>query len=215
MLHPKDDTKYAAWATGVDKALRERPAPWNIYDFTIKGALAAYTAHLKVTPGFIPVDWQMIKAILWTETNALSPFWLIAPMQCGVNGDPGLGDLLRKPAGALTLPPEYAGKFNENNVPNNPTLNIQAGIGVVMLRMSEHRMVPDAVTAPGSALISRVAPAHRRSNPSLPPGMHYAVTGWRRFNYETLSLRYNGGGDGNYPRKLQHCYEIITGKVTL
>ena len=45
--------------------------------------------------------------MLWVETGAGDHQWTSAPMQCGVNHDLGLGDLLDKPQGHLILPPQY------------------------------------------------------------------------------------------------------------
>ncbi len=237
MPYPKNEKKFTRWTLGVDESFKKDPASWNIYDFVIRDVLAVYARHLSLTPGFVPIDWQKIKAMLWTETGALDPAWLTAPMQCGVHGDKGLVDLLTLPAGKLMIPPEYANKFTATNVPHNAALNIQAGTGVLLLRMANHGMVPDRPStvfgvAAGQMQMARsaasmVAAVQRESGPrsllvhksihtpQAKGSYHYAVTGWRPFDFDTIYLRYNGGGDGNYPDKLQHCYDIITGRVRL
>ena len=237
MPYPKDEKKLERWELGRDEAIKKKPALWNIHDFTIQDALDVYTRHLQTTPGFMPIDWQKIKAMLWTETAASEPAWLDAPMQCGVNGDTGLVDLLTLPAGKLMLPPEYANKFTATKVPHNAALNIQAGTGVLRLRMATHGMIADRTPAAfavataqeqiAKATLMMVAAVQKVPGPrsllvhnpihtaKTKGSYRYAVTGWRPFDFETIAARYNGGGDGNYPGKLQHCYNIITGKVKL
>lgn len=53
---------------------RESPHPartlvWNEYDQDIRAIVSHYNDHLRHTPGHAPLDWRLIKAMLWTETG--------------------------------------------------------------------------------------------------------------------------------------------------
>jgi hypothetical protein len=92
------------WRDGLDKATGNRK--WDAYDCEIRAIVAEYNSHLQPTPGYRPLDWRLIKAMIWTETGAGSPEWKIKPMQIGVPGDPGMNSLLSGNEGAdLILPP--------------------------------------------------------------------------------------------------------------
>ncbi len=43
---------------------------WNEYDETIKSEVAFYNQRLSGTSGFVPLDWRLVKAMLWTEVQA-------------------------------------------------------------------------------------------------------------------------------------------------
>lgn len=132
MPYPHDDAKLKSWETGISSSIAKDAAPWNEYDTHIQTVCAVYNKHLAGVSGYVPLDWQLIKAIAWVESGATSTAWKTAPMQIGVNGDPGLRELLTSPTGKLILPPEYAKVLTVSNVPVNGNLNFEAGVGYVL-----------------------------------------------------------------------------------
>ncbi|SEG17762.1 hypothetical protein SAMN05421819_2072 [Bryocella elongata] len=142
MTYAADDKRLAKWEKGLQDAVLANPGPWNSYDDDIKAALAIYTAKLSSIPGYQEPDWKLIKAMIWVETGALNSQWTTAPMQIGVNGDPGLRELLRTPQGQLILPASYRGILTEANVPKDGHLNIEAGIGYLLKIQAKFGWVP-------------------------------------------------------------------------
>lgn len=67
---------------------------WNEYDDTIKSEVAYYNEKFKNTPSFRPLDWRLVKAMVWTEVLAGPKGdkvqWEKYPLQIGRFGaDPG------------------------------------------------------------------------------------------------------------------------------
>lgn len=62
-------------------------ARWDEYDETIKKEVAYYNRKFSGTPGFKPLDWRLIKAMVWTEVLAgpkgNPTQWQKYPMQIG------------------------------------------------------------------------------------------------------------------------------------
>lgn len=81
------------WKDGIDAA-GWSPAQWNAWGSEIRRTVDEYNRHLSNTPGYQPLDWRWIKAIIWVETGAHSLAWNRQPMQIGNPGDPGLNSLL-------------------------------------------------------------------------------------------------------------------------
>lgn len=156
MPYPHDDAKLKSWEQGLSGQIAKSPAPWNDYDTQIKAVCAVYDKHLTGVSGYVPLDWQIVKAIAWVESGAANAAWKTAPMQIGVNGDPGLRELLDKPAGKLILPQEYARVLTVSNVPVNGNLNIEAGVGYVLKIAANFGMQADTPPPPsGPALIQK------------------------------------------------------------
>lgn len=76
---PQPKTGFESWADGIDKANEK----WNTYDCDVRSAVGEYNAHLSHTPGYVPLDWQPVKAMLWVETGANVLAWKSRPMQIG------------------------------------------------------------------------------------------------------------------------------------
>jgi hypothetical protein len=72
------------WTNGIEKAVSNRK--WDVYDCEIRMIAGEYNVHLQTTPGYKPLDWRLVKAMIWTETGAGSPEWKTKPMQIGVAG---------------------------------------------------------------------------------------------------------------------------------
>ncbi|MCY1227709.1 hypothetical protein D9M72_399950 [compost metagenome] len=223
------------WKEGVDRAPGD--ARWNIWDREIQSAVSDFNQHLATTPGYRPLDWRTIKAVIWVESGAGNPQWHIKPMQIGVVGDPGMDSLLHgNEGGSLILPTLWKDRLTTLSVRTVPAHNIRAGIGYLLMRMAhyEHRSVPhpgasvfEVVVKPGDSL-DKIAKAHgstvesmRRLNPTadiLRPGqtlkcqrasVQRVITGWRPLSAELISLRYNAEGDDVYLRKLDITLGLI------
>lgn len=229
-------TGFQLWQDGINKALGD--ARWNAWDCEVQMAVNEYNRHLSGTPGFRPLDWQLIKAILWVETGALVSEWKIKPMQIGVAGDPGMTSLLsHKEGGDLVIPPSLKGKLTPVSIRSIPTLNIRAGIGYLLMRMAnfEYRSLLSTDTQTYEVVVragdsfEKVARTHgttvdrlRALNPTsvvLRPGqvlryqkasIQKVITGWKNFSTLTVALQYNSmRRDVNYAKKLDHALLLI------
>ena len=228
-------TGFEKWQDGINKAVGD--AKWNSWDCEIQMAVNEYNRHLSGTAGYMPLDWQIIKAIVWVETGANDSEWNSKPMQIGAAGDPGITSLLSgKEGGDLILPKGWKGRLTTGSVRSIPAHNIRAGIGYLLMRMAnfEHRSllgadskVYEVAVKPGDSLdkIAKVQGSTvdtlRKLNPTaavLRPGqllkyqkasMQRVVTSWRHISTATIAQRYNGGGDPNYSKKLDHALSLV------
>ena len=239
--YPKDEKRLKRWETGVYASVAENPAAWDTYDVQIQTVIAAYTNRLSGTPGYVPLDWKKVKAMLWVESGAANiATWPFNPMQIGKNGDPGLKDVLTSSHGKIILPKEYATVLNMSNVTQNGNLNIQAGIGYLLRRLANFHMVPDPPKTPsplvpsstktppntlGPLATPKPSDAHKSSAKHHHPAKHHSpakkhpvpvhlkITSWKTFSFPWVASTYNNHGDGNYADKLQYAYDIITGNI--
>ncbi len=166
-----DSEGFVKWKTGIDGASGD-PA-WNSHDEEIQRAVNEYNCYLMGKAGYVPLDWRVVKAMLWTETGPRDRQWRSRPMQIGVvaggKEDQGLGAFLD--AGEhrdLILPPQWRKKLSTSSVRTIPRDNIMAGIGYLLMRMAkfETRSVAndgaptvDYKVKPGESLWS-IAKAH-------------------------------------------------------
>lgn len=234
-LQAQPKTGFEKWQDGINKAVGD--AKWNSWDCEIQMAVNEYNRHLSSTADYKPLDWQIIKAMLWVETGANDPEWKSKPMQIGVVGDPGMTSLLSgKEGGDLILPKSWKGSLTTASVRTIPAHNIRAGIGYLLMRMAnfEHKSVLDAdskvyevVVKPGDSLdkIAKVRGSTvdtlRKLNLTatvLQPGqvlkyqkasIQRVVIGWRRISTGMIAQRYNAGGDPNYVKKLDHALSLV------
>lgn len=228
-------TAFEKWQSSLARAVGDRH--WNAYDCDLRAAVADVNRHLQRTQGFVPLDWRLIKAMIWTETGADSPEWRTRPMQIGVAGDPGLASLLSgKEGGELILPPQWQARLTVATVRLNPSRNIRAGIGYLLMRMAyfdnqsvaDETVAPFEITVKSGDTMEKIAKAQgsttdilRRLNPAsstLRAGealkcqkgkVQRVVVGWRRVTTLAIAQRYNGGGDFNYQRKLDYAYSLV------
>lgn len=236
----KQKSKFELWQDGIDKAANE--GKWNAYDCDIQMAVGEFNRHLANTPGYFPLDWILVKTMIWVESGANSKEWKLKPMQIGVKGDPGLNSFLSgEEGGNLILPPSMQGRLNSANATSLPYYNIRAGIGYLLMRMANFGFVnvtdPDAkvheVTVKSGDSLDKLArrlsttiDTLRKLNNgilALRPGqilkyqkasVQKIITGWRPITTQSIALRYNGGGDGNYAKKLDYAQAIArTGKA--
>ncbi|WP_454706788.1 LysM peptidoglycan-binding domain-containing protein [Delftia acidovorans] len=226
---------FEQWKEGITKAAGD--PKWNAWDCDIQMAVNEYNRHLSSTAGYVSLDWQLIKAMLWVETGANNSQWNSKPMQIGVTGDPGLSSFLSNDEGSdLILPPAWKGRLTTGSVRSIPTHNIHAGIGYLLMRMAnfEFQTVPASdpkvyeVTVKRGDSLEKIAKAQgstpetlKRLNPkaaTLQPGqvlryqkasVQRVITGWRSISANMVAQRYNGGGDPNYARKLNHTLSLV------
>ena len=230
------------WQDGINKAVGD--SKWNSWDCEIQMAVNEYNRHLSGTGGYMPLDWQLIKAMIWVESGANNSEWNIKPMQIGVPGDPGMTSLLSgNEGGDLILPPDLKGRLTTGTVRTIPAHNIRAGIGYLLMRMAnfEYRStlgadakVYEIAVKPGDSL-DKIAKAQgstvdtlKKLNPTaavLRPGqvlkyqkasVQRVITSWWHISTSLIAQRYNGGGDPNYAKKLDHALSLVRkGKAAL
>lgn len=140
------------WKQGV----RQAPTNprWSEHDSTIQLIVTQYNTFLKDTPGFRPLDWQLIKAMTWVETGANSPAWKTKPLQIGVSTDPGLGALFSgQEGGDLIVPPGM--KLSKAGAQVDYVQNIRAAVGYLLMRMAQFdfKTILDADTTLGHVTV--------------------------------------------------------------
>ncbi|OED17960.1 LysM domain-containing protein [Burkholderia sp. A2] len=228
-------TGFEKWQDGIDKAVGD--TRWDSWDCEIRMAVDEYNRHLSGIAGYRPLDWQLIKAMLWVESGAADSEWNSKPMRIGVSGDPGLASLLSgNEGGDLILPPAWNGQLTMGSVRSMPAHNIRAGIGYLLMKTAhyEYRSVSNAdvkiyevIVKPGDSL-DKIAKAQastvdtlRKLNPTatvLRPGqalkyqkasVQRVITSWRQISTTLIAQRYNGGGDFNYAAKLDYALKAI------
>ncbi|WP_332451123.1 hypothetical protein [Burkholderia ubonensis] len=142
-------TAFEKWQDDINKAADD--VNWGTWDYEIQIAVNEYNRHLSGTAGYNPLDWHLIKAMLWVETGANSSEWKIKPMQIGVSGDPGLTSFLSgNEGGDLILPPAWKGQLTSGSARTMPAHNIRAGIGYLLMRMATLSTVACPLQTPRS-----------------------------------------------------------------
>src|ERR1700739_3964497 len=101
----KTKTKYELWQDTINTSLTDDR--WHEYDCDIQRVVREFNNHLSGQSGYRSLDWQVIKAMIWTESGGPgNRAWKRNPMQIGNPGDPGLRALLSgNEGGDLILPP--------------------------------------------------------------------------------------------------------------
>lgn len=231
----KPKTGYQRWQDGIDAAVRN--AKWDVYDCDIRLAVGEFNSHLGNVGGFRPLDWKLIKAMIWVESGAAHPEWRTRPMQIGVPGDPGLNSLLSgDEGGELILPPQWQRMLTVATVRSQPAHNIRAGTGYLLMRMAnfEFKSVRDPDIAIHEVVVKKgdrldnLAKTHhttveifKQMNSTtelIRPGqtlkyqrgkVKRVIVSWRPFVTGMIAQRYNGGGDPAYAQKLDHALSLI------
>ena len=226
---------YEKWQDGINKAVGD--AKWDAYDCEIKVAVNEFNHHLTGTAGYLPLNWELIKAMMWTETGAEHEKWKSNPMQIGVLSDPGLGDLLASnKGGEIILPVATRSSLNRANATTIPRYNIRAGIGYLLMKMANFaiKSVPDAdtktydITVKAGDSLDKIARVQgstvdimKKLNPTahvLHPGqvlkyqkatMKKVIVGWKPNTTSSIATYYNGGGDSLYGKKLDYTLSLV------
>ena len=223
------------WQAYINSAA-EDPS-WNKWDCAIQTIVNDYNKHLKDTKNFRPLDWQLIKALVWVESGAGSKEWNSRPMQIGVANDPGLGALLKgSEGGELIVPTHYQSTLTTSSAKVDPLHNLRAGVGYLLMRMAHFSHENEAsgdrpieeVTVKKGDNFSLIAKKYDSTvqhlqalNPDikiLQPGqtvkvqaahIKKTITDWRPLTTALMHARYNGFGDSNYAQKLDYVIPII------
>jgi hypothetical protein len=229
-------TGFDAWQSYVNSATSQ-PKTWNQYDCEIQMAVYEYNSHLGMVTGYMPLDWRLIKAMMWVETGAGKPEWNSSPIQIGNPGDPGLAALLNgKEGGDLILPPRLKRSLTATAATIIPADNIRAGIGYLLMRMANFavKSVPDSdstiyevIVNPGDSLerVARVQGSTvellRHLNPGayeLRPGqtlkyrkgaVRKVIVGWKPITTNSIATYYNVG-DPMYAQKLDYALSVMS-----
>lgn len=231
----KEDPGLTKWKQGV---VRGQGDPrWNEHDCVMQSAATEYNRHLNGTAGYRPLDWLWIKAMSWVESGPHNPEWKRKPLQIGVPTDPGLGALFGgKEGGDLIVPPGMV--FTMASARSDPTHNIRAAIGYLMMRMADYafRTIPDSDTTIHRAPVrdgdSLAKIARERGttievlqtmNPQAKvlrkgqmleyrkAAIRKVIIGWHAFTPQEVARRYNGGGDVFYASKLTFALPLVRG----
>jgi len=192
---------------------------WDIYDSHIQRLVSRYNDFLAGKGGYVPLDWHLIKAMIWVETGVLyeqGKPWKTMPMQIGNLGDPGLHDLLINPNRKLVVLPELWPRFTKAKITSDPYINIEAGTSLLFLRMAHFGLVEvhESPTRIKGKRASKPSSSHSviggRSNQHHRPRPKkvVAIIGWRPFTPPMVYMRYNQG-DECYARKLSYCLELM------
>ena len=124
---------------------------WNKYDLLISKSVNEINIHLSSTPYFQPLDWYIIKAMLWTENDAANTSqWNGYPLQIGrFRKDKAMPALISgEKSTALVTPPQWRNKaFNglkdpernywaKEQITGSPEENVKAAITYLMMKLS-------------------------------------------------------------------------------
>jgi len=230
-------TAFQKWQEGIDKA--ENNPEWDAWDCEIQLAVNEYNRHLAGTAEYLPLDWQLIKAILWVESGPHKPDWNDRPMQIGMMGDPGAEALLGgKEGGDLVMPPALQKRLTLAKIRTSPADNIRAAVGYLLMRTAryENRIVIDdddkihemevaqgdnfskiakdydTTVASLTELNPEVNPKRLRIGQTLKhqkSSIQRAIKGWRQMSTGLIADIYNGGGDSTYTQKLDYVLPLI------
>ncbi len=234
-------TGFEKWQHGINKAVDDDK--WNFWDCEIQSAVDEYNLHLASTPGYTPLNWRLIKAMIWVETGAESNKWKSNPIQIGNPGDPGLRALLvGNEGGELIVPPALKVRLTEATVAINPAHNIRAGIGYLLMRTAKYavKSIADSdtgiytVTVRAGDSLTKIAKENgstievvQKLNPNakaLAPGqtlkyqkaaLKKIIVGWKSISTSSIATSYNVG-DPMYAKKLDYALALIRkGKVAV
>jgi hypothetical protein len=237
-VQAKQESSLEKWKASLSKAAKD--PRWDAWDFEIQSSVLDYNSHLHNTPGYISLDWRLIKAMAWVETGADSSQWNSKPMQIGVTGDPGLSAFLAEEEGSESIiPPLWKGTMNAASIRSTPAYNFRAGVGYLLMRLAnfQFRSVPDAdnkeyeVVVDSGDNLERIARRQattvdllKQLNPMVSTlhvgqvlkykkgAIKRVITSWRHISTASIAHRYNGGGDPQYAAKLDYALAMIIEK---
>lgn len=63
----KTRSKFELWQDTIDHSSKD--SRWNNYDCDIKRVVGEYNQHLLNQGHYRPLDWRLIKAMIWTESG--------------------------------------------------------------------------------------------------------------------------------------------------
>lgn len=233
---PTAKGSYELWQDTIDGALAD--SRWHNYDRDIQRIVAQFNRYLSSTAGFIPLDWRLIKAMVWTESGGPNNrAWRDNPIQIGNPGDPGLASLFsRNEGGELVIPPELQSKLTIASARLSPQMNISAGVAYLLMRLAKYgfadvadeqdKRTYDVLVKSGDTL-EKIARANattvttlkkcNRAAFVLSPGqsLNYqksttrkVITRWTTASATSIARLYNVG-DPAYAKKLTYCLSVM------
>lgn len=227
---------YELWQETINGALSD--SRWRDYDCDIQRIVTQFNRHLSGTAGYMPLDWRLIKAMVWTESGGPNTIaWRDNPIQIGNPGDPGLTALFSgREGGELIIPPQLRGRLTIGSTRSSPQMNISAGIAYLLMRLASYGFatVPDERDKSTYDLIVKSGDTLEkiaRSNGStvdtlkkcntgalvLRPGqslryqktsIQKVITRWTSANPTSIARLYNVG-DPAYAKKLTYCLSVM------
>lgn len=233
---PATKTRYELWQDTIDGALSD--SRWHAYDCDIQRIVGQFNRHLSTTTGYVPLDWRLIKAMIWTESGGpMTRAWRDNPIQIGNPGDPGLNALFsKKEGGELIIPPELQDRLTAASTRTSPQMNISAGVAYLLMRLakfdfatvpdSQDKSTYDVPVKPGDTLekIARLngttVDTLKKLNGSataLRPGqslryqkasVRKIITRWSAASTTSVARLYNIG-DPAYAKKLTYCFAVM------
>lgn len=147
----EDESDFFKWKKIRELAFVSNHKEWNKYDLLILKSVNEINIHLSSTPYFQPLDWYIIKAMLWTENDAENTSqWNGYPLQIGrFRKDKAMPALISgEKSTALVTPPQWRNKaFNglkdpernywaKEQITGSPEENIKAAITYLMMKLS-------------------------------------------------------------------------------
>jgi LysM repeat protein len=224
------------WKDGIKNAVGD--PKWNRWDCEIQQAVRAYNYHLRGTPGYVSLDWKLVKAIIWTESGPHKPDWNKKPMQIGNPHDPGLRAFLSdKEGGDLVIVPEWKGLITAGSARTNPVHNIRAGVGYLLMKRANyaHQSILDAddkvyeIKVKAGDSLEKIAKANgstlevlQKFNPDAKvlkigqvvkyqkASVRKVITGWEPITHMFVALKYNSTqGDPDYAEKIRFALEHV------
>lgn len=228
---PRARTRNELWQDTIDTSLDD--PRWHEYDADIACIVGEFNHHLCGARGYLPLDWRMIKAIIWTESGGPgNRAWPSDPMQIGDPADPRLHALLSgKDGGELVMPAALRNRLSLESAASSAQMNIRAGTAYLLMRLARYDAgtVPDAtdsaiyeVSVASGDSFDKIARANgttidtlKKCNPGtliLRPGqtlqyqkaaVRKIIAGWNLATTSNIALRYNMGDPG-YARKLDY-----------
>jgi LysM repeat protein len=227
-------TAYQKWQDTV--AGGKTDTRWAGYDAKIKLVVADFNTRLGSTTGYKPLDWRLVKAMVWVESGGPdNAAWKLRPMQIGNPGDAGLAALLSdKEGGEIILTPEMKKRLTTGS---SGEANIEAGTAYLLMRAASYatKSVPDAtdtqirevIVHAGDSLdkIARANTSTVEMLVSLNPGatgiikpgqklkvrkaaLRKLITGWQALTTAFAAKRYNIR-DPKYQEKLDYCLGLM------
>ena len=117
-----------------------RALSWNAYDQDVQNIVSDFNNYLRTTPGYVSLDWRLIKAMLWVETGPYAErnLWYSKPMQSANHHDLGWPEMMRsgnRDRMHLIVPPNLRGAVASPNL--TPRDNIVAGVAYLLYSAAE------------------------------------------------------------------------------
>lgn len=223
-------TAFDKWKQTIDGALTD--SKWDGYDCDVMKIVTQFNQFLK-TSGFKPLDWKIIKAMIWTETGGPSDeSWDSRPMQIGNPGDTGLGALFSGNQGGELILPAFP-NLTQAAATATPQGNIQAGIAYLLMRLAKYGFktvtegsIGDYTVQSGDsfAKIAQQNGSTAQWLQHLNPTIHLLhpkhtikfqkaqlqkiIAGWSPITTTIIAHKYNVG-DPNYAKKLNYCLDVM------